>query len=72
MILTKPFRLPFPQKSSKSTNLATPTLIGNPTTDSLPSLTLSTTINNSLTPRPYLYDAPLPDLPLQIVLKLTR
>jgi hypothetical protein len=52
--------------------LATPTLIGNPTTDSLPSLTLSTTINNSLTPRPYLYDAPLPGLPLQIVLKLTR
>jgi len=47
MILTKPFRLPFSQKSSKSTNLATPTLIANPTTESFSDLTLSTTINNN-------------------------
>ncbi|AFZ10489.1 hypothetical protein Osc7112_6367 (plasmid) [Oscillatoria nigro-viridis PCC 7112] len=47
MTLTKPFRLPFPQKSSKSTNLATPTLTVNPTTDSLRARTSSKTINNN-------------------------
>ena len=47
MILTKPFRLPFPQKSSKSTNFVTPTLIANPTTESFPALAVSTTINNN-------------------------
>lgn len=47
MILTKPFPLPFPQKSSKSTNFVTITSIANPTTDSFPALALSTTINNN-------------------------
>ena len=41
MTLTKPFRLPFPQKSSKNTSFATPTLTVNPTTGSLRTRTSS-------------------------------
>jgi len=47
MIVTKAFRLPFPQKSSKSTNFVTITSNANPTTESFPALALSTTINNN-------------------------